>query len=191
MLLWQNDNVKIKNTPPTPHQWRWPRNKPLQRAPRLARGQLPGRDVCGGRSEPREDVPGSKRAACPWISASARVVGHKVSLTSSRHAGLSSQGSPALISAALMGAMVKCRVLLGLKAKGPGTERRHPSRGSVNVTVPTPCRRCRCRRSSPQRRGQSIQGGKFSAPPSTAKQHQLDLSFCERLEGRMLKVTCL
>ena len=62
LLLWQNDNVKIKNTPPTPHQWQGPRNKPLQWAPRLARGQLPGRDVCGGRSEPRGDGPRSTRA---------------------------------------------------------------------------------------------------------------------------------
>ena len=119
-------------------------------------------------------------SARTWISVSARIVGHKVSLTSSRNAGLSSQRSQGLISAALKGDMVKCRVLLGLKAKGTGTERCHPSRGPATRDCPHPCRRCRWRQSSPQGGGQSIQGGKFLAPPKHRKTASTG-SFCERL----------
>ena len=104
-------------------------------------------------------------SARTWISVSARIVGHKVSLTSSRNAGLSSQRSQGLISAALKGDMVKCRVLLGLKAKGTGTERRHPSRGPATRDCPHPLQALQVETVFTSRRGPEHPGRKILGSP--------------------------
>lgn len=110
MLLWQNDNIKIRNTKlPVAMA----KKQATAVAPRLVRGQLPGWDVCGGRAaSPGAEARGSKRTARPRISVAASFAGDEVPLAGSQHAGLGLQGSPRLISAAPKGEMVKWGVLL-------------------------------------------------------------------------------
>lgn len=164
MLFWQNDNAKIKNTTPPP--------PPVVMAKKQATAVCPSPrtwaapwETCA-EAELRAPVGMCREASArTWISVSARTVGHRVSLNSSRNAGLSSQESPGLISAALKGDMVKSRVLLSLKAKGTGTECRHPSRGPATRDCPHPLQALQVETVLTSRRGPEHPGRKILGSP--------------------------
>lgn len=85
------------------------------------------------------------------------------------------------------GDMVKSRVLLSLKAKGTGTECRHPSRGPATRGCPHPCRRCRWRTVILTSRRARASRQKILGSPTHRKTASTG-SFCERVwKGRMLR----